>query len=243
MTGTIRAMRAIALAALVVAICGACRDSATGIRTQFVGAYPFSATERRSIARIAAAATLEARRHLPALAPQITLQVQSGQDVIPELGATGAAISPDWIRWTVDPHNAQGVVKIAESHLRSALFHEFHHLVRGTTLSPHSLMDHVVTEGLATAFERDFAGTSPPWGQYPGDVSKWVDELLQQPANADRTEWLIQHPDGRRWIGMRSGTYLADRAMKALNRTSADLVSTPTAEILAAVSIQSDASR
>jgi hypothetical protein len=227
-------MKAIALAALLVAVCAACRDTTTGVRTQFFGAYPFSATERRTIARIAGAATLEARRHLPSLAPQIILQVHSGQDVIPEIGATAAAMPPDAIRWTVDPKHPQGVATIAENHLRGALFHEFHHLVRGTTGGPVSLMDHVVTEGLATAFERDFAGVSRPWSEYPRDVSTWVNELLKQPADANRADWLFQHPDGRRWIGMRAGTYLADRAMKATGKTSAELVSTPTGEIIAA---------
>ena len=33
---------------------------------------------------------------------------------------------------------------------------------------------------------------------------------------------------------MKAGTYLVDRAMKQLNRTSAELVAMPTAEILAA---------
>jgi hypothetical protein len=223
-------------AVLLTFALSACADTTAGVRTQFVGSYPFSATERRTIARIAGAAALEARPHLPALAAQITLQVQSGKDVVPELGATATAVSPAWIRWTVDPDHPDGVVKIAETHLRGALFHEFHHLVRGTTLHPQTLMDHVVFEGMATAFERDFAGVSRLWGEYPGDVSTWLDELLQLPPTASRTEWLFQHPDGRRWIGFKVGTYLVDQATKRLNRSSADLVTTPTDDILAAVS-------
>ena len=148
----------VACAALLFAAVIACRDATTGIRMEFVGSYAFSATERRTIARIAGLAALEARRSLPALAPQITLQVQSGKDVIPELGATAAVAGSEWVRWTVDPDHPGGVVKIAESHLRGTLFHEFHHLVRSSTVSYHTLMDHVISEGLATAFERDFAG-------------------------------------------------------------------------------------
>ena len=212
----------------------ACRDSTTGIRTEFVGSYAFSATERRTIARVAGLATLEARRYLPALAPQLTLQVRSGKDVIPELGATATVGLSDWVQWTVDPDHPLGVVKIAETHLRGALFHEFHHLVRSVTISTETLMDHVVTEGLATAFERDFAGESRPWADYPDDVPKWVDELLLQPPTAKRSEWLSRHPDGRRWIGYKAGTYLVDQAMKRLNRSSAELVATPPDEILAA---------
>ena len=124
----------VALAFLLIGACGACRDSTTGIRTEFVGSYAFSATERRTIARVAGLAARDARPHLPALASQLTLQVRSGKDVIPEVGATATALPPDWVVWTVDPDRPEGVVKIAETHLRGALFHEFHHLVRGTQL-------------------------------------------------------------------------------------------------------------
>lgn len=227
----------VACAAMLFATVVACRDTTTGIRTEFVGSYAFSATERRTIARVAGLATLEARRSLPALAPQLTLQVRSGKDVIPELGATATVGLSDWVQWTVDPDHPLGVVKIAETHLRGALFHEFHHLVRGGTISTATLMDHVVTEGLATVFERDFAGESRPWADYPSDVSKWVDELLVQPPTANRSEWMSRHRDGRRWIGYKAGTYLVDRAIKRLNRSSAELVSTPAAEILAAASV------
>jgi len=225
-------IKAVALAVVLICACGACGSSTKGIQTQFVGSYPFSATERRTIARIAGLAAIDARRHLPALASRITLRVQSGKDVIPELGATAAAVSPDWVTWTVDPDDPQGVLRIAESHLRGALFHEFHHLVRGSTINSRTLMDHVVTEGLATAFERDFAGVSPLWADYPANVSTWVDELAKQPPTVNRADWLSRHPDGRRWIGLRAGTYLVDLAMKRLNRSSAELVSTPTDEIL-----------
>lgn len=226
--------RAVACAALLLGISG-CADSTQGIRTQFVGAYPFTATERGVIARVAGDASREARRHLPSLAAQITLRVRSGTDVIPELGATAIAGAPDWIMWTVDSDRPEGVVKIAETHLRAALFHEFHHLVRGATLPPQTLMDHVITEGMATAFERDFAGASPLWGQYPDEIAGWVAELRMLQSDTRAADWIAKrHEDGRRWIGMRAGTYLVDVAMKKLNRTSAELVSTSTEAIFAA---------
>lgn len=229
-------------AAAVLMLClaiPACRDTAEGIRTQFVGSYAFSATERRAIARVAGLVTLEARRHLPALPAQIVLQVQSGSDVIPELGATAAAPGPALMTWTVDPGHADGVVKIAETHLRAALLHECHHLVRQNAVTSQTLMDDVISEGLATAFERDVGGLSPPWGQYTDEAEQWVREIQALPASAKRREWLAQLP-GRRWVGMRAGTYLADRAMTALKRTAAELATTPTAEILAAAGVAPD---
>jgi hypothetical protein len=231
----IRAIAAVALLASVTSLgSAACRDTTAGVRTQFIGAYPFTPTERRTIARIAGATAIEVRKHLPALPAQITLRVDSGKKVIPELGATAIALPPDRVGWTVDPDHPLGVTTIAETHLRGALFHEFHHLVRLTAISSMSLMDQVVLEGLATAFERDFAGVPQPWGQYPAEVPQWVDELLAQPADANPSDWIARERDGRRWIGMKAGTYLVDRAMKQMNRTSAELVTTPTAAILSA---------
>lgn len=226
-----------AVALLLIGACGACRDTTEGVRTQFVGSYAFSATERRTISRIASATAIEVRRHLPALASQITLRVQSGTDVIPEIGATAEVAPPDFVLWTVDADRPEGVVKIAEAHLRGALFHEFHHLVRGTTNTYTTLMDRVVTEGLATAFERDFAGVSRPWADYPSDVASWVEEIPTWPETANRDGWFFRHPDGRRWIGYKAGTYLVDQAMKRLNRSSAELVATPTDEIVRAASL------
>jgi hypothetical protein len=222
--------------AAVVVCCAlsACSDTTEGVRTQFVGAYAFTPAERRAIARIAGAAAVEVRHHLPALPGQITLQVRSGTDIIPELGAGATALPPDWIVWTVDPGHPDGVLAIAEKHLRAALFHEFHHLVRLATISDNTLIDRVITEGLATAFERDVAGVTPPWGQYPDDVSTWVDELMAPPATASANEWIFRHPDGRRWIGMRAGTHLVDLAMAKLNRTSAELATASAKDILAA---------
>jgi hypothetical protein len=230
-------MRSAATVALVVvsAALPSCADTTQGIRTEFVGSYAFSAIERRTIERIAGEATREARMHLPGLAPQILLQVTSGKDVIPEVGATATVAGTEFVRWTVDPDHPQGVVKIAESDLRGTLFHEFHHLVRAAHVNTASVMDHVVTEGMASAFERDFAGASYPWSQYPDEVPAWVDELLALPPDADFRDWIAKRqPDGRRWVGMRAGTYLVDRAMKTLQRSSAELVSVSTADILAA---------
>ena len=224
-------------AVVVLGLSGACTRQIEAVQTKFVGAYQFTPAERRSIGRVADAAAVEARRHLPGLARQITLQVRSGKDVIPELGAGASALPPDWIVWTVDTDDPRGVVAIAEAHLRAALFHEFHHLVRGTTMNPMTLMDRVIAEGLATAFERDFAGVSQPWTEYPEEVSTWVEELLRQPPTAKVDDWMFRHPDGRRWIGMRAGTYLADVAMNKLNRSSAELVAMPTSEILRATDV------
>ena len=86
------------------------------------------------------------------------------------------------------------------------LFHEIHHLVRDTTIPRSSLKDHVIGEGMASVFERDFAGATYPFMDYPDDVSGWVTELLALPdfdpfspdGQVQRRNWMGRHPDGRR---------------------------------------------
>jgi hypothetical protein len=88
---------------------------------------------------------------------------------------------------------------------------------------------------MATAFERDFAGVKTPWADYPSNVSEWAAEIRSLPADASSRDWLYSHPDGRRWIGMKVGTYWVDRARAKSGRSAAELSAVPTRELLALV--------
>jgi hypothetical protein len=210
----------------------ACNDSAVSIEYYGASDYAFSRAERRVIQDVAESTALEVRRFLPALPTTLTLQVRPGDDVIEETGETATAIPPNTVHWTVDPKRHGGVQAIAGQQLRATLFHEFHHLVRDAMVPSRSLIDRAVTEGMATAFERDFARADTPWGRYPDEVSSWVSELMALPSDAPREAWMFRHPDGRRWIAFRVGTYLVDRASRASGKTPADLVSTSTEAVL-----------
>ena len=190
----------------------------------------FAGVERTSIARIAKAAIADVRPLLPGLPSSIVLKVRTGTDVIEETGETATAIPPNVVDWTIDP--SRKLLHVIETQLRATLFHELHHLVRDAAVPRRSLMDAAVSEGMATAFERDFGGGVVPWGQAPDDVEQWAFELMALPPDAPQDHWMFRHPDGRRWIGFRVGTYLVDRASRALGRTSAELVAMPTEEIV-----------
>jgi len=196
------------------------------------------------VASIAGAAASEVRRFLPALNPDILLWVRAGTDVIPETGEAGMSLRPGLVEWVVDPQRAGGIVNSAETHLRNTLFHELHHQVRGWVMrggtGPTSLMDAVIAEGLATVFARDAAGHDAPWAQYPTNVEDWVAEIQSLTGTHDRRHWMFQHPDGRRWIGYRTGTYICDRAVKRSGLTPAELVSETTERILNLASIEKD---
>lgn len=217
---------------LLCAAGAACGSRDTTIRYDVVDGYRFSVAEQRLIRRVADATIPDARRLLPALPRELILRFQPGKKVIPETGETGSPSPPNVVYVTLDPDHAGGVSAVVEHQLRPLLFHEFHHLVRALSVNNTSLMDDVVTEGMATAFERDFGGASPLWGAYPDDVSAWVQELQALPPDVSHREWMFQHPDGRRWVGFKAGTYLVDQASRSSGRSSADLVSTSTADII-----------
>lgn len=196
----------------------------------------FSKDARQVIAEICGNAEPEIRALLGDLHENIELACQTGPFVIPETGEMGAAIAFNRVGWTVNPDLPGGVAAVARAQLRSTLFHELHHVARGWVMyggaAPGSFMEGVVSEGLATVFERGFGGWEPPWGEYPEDVEEWVAELLELPTSAPYSDWMFRHPDGRRWIGYRAGTYIADQAILASGRSAADLVHTATEEIL-----------
>ena len=218
-------------AAFTIAVACAPRDAA--VRYLRSADYEFSRADRATIERIFEATTLEVRPILPSLPAQIELTVRPGADVIAETGETATVTPPAGVVWTVDPSRPGGVVKVAEDELRASLFHEFHHLVRLAAGTPGSIVEHAVFEGMATVFERDFAGVDPPWGKYSEDVIALEKELLSLPGDASVRDWLFSHPDGRRWIGIKVGAYWVDRAAAASHRTSAGLAAVPAAEVLA----------
>jgi hypothetical protein len=212
----------------------ACRSKTkeTTVEYEPSDAYVFSREERRAIEDVAERTIPEVRRLLPDLPSKIVIEVRTSTAVIPETGETATTRQPNVVAWQVDASRKEGVAAIARAQLRPTLFHELSHLVRGAIIDDRRLKDDVIREGLGTAFERDFGGASPPWGRYPADVSLWAHEVLSLPDDAPPAIWLYRHPDGRRWIGLRVGTYLVDCAMKSSGKSSAQLVRVPTDALL-----------
>ncbi|NII09649.1 DUF2268 domain-containing putative Zn-dependent protease [Oleiagrimonas sp. C23AA] len=149
----------------------------------------------------------------------------------------GSALSTSTIRWTVSGAADMDLCGVASKHLFPTLCHECHHLVRGWVhqggIRPQSLLDVAVAEGLATVFERDFGGRTSAWGVYQDvAIENWFGELAAQPASTNYRPWLFHHPDGRRWVAYRVGTWLADRAISKSGASAASLAKTSTAEVI-----------
>jgi len=210
-----------------------CADSQLTIRFLRSESYAFSNAERRLITGIAESTFVEVRRILPGAPERIEIAVRPEASVTSETGQAATPMPPNGIMWMVDTSRPGGVVAVANEWLRASLFHELHHLARLAAERPQSIVEHAVYEGMATAFERDFADVAPPWGAYPEDIAEWAAELERLPSDALRTHWLFAHPDGRRWIGFKAGTHWVDQARARTGRSAADLVAVPTSEILA----------
>lgn len=196
---------------------------------------PRTALER--IVAIAESTAAEVGQLLPALSEDILLWVRAGKDVIPETGEGGASLRPGLVEWVVDPDRTGGILECADTRLRSTLFHELHHQVRGWVMRggshPATLMDAAVAEGLATVFARDEAGDKAPWGEYPPEVSDWVAEIEAVKDMRDYRQWMFRLPDGRRWVGYRAGAYVCDRAIALSGLTAAELVGESAERIVA----------
>lgn len=215
---------------LIAILVTGCRRAA--IDVEYRAGYAFSRAERAAIETVADRAVADVRVLLPDLPSDLRITVQAGSDVIPETGETGTIGLPGAVYWTVDPARDGGVKRIVDDQLRATLFHEWYHLTRASKFVVRALLDRVVDEGLATKFERDFGGRPTPWGAYTDEVEAWTDEVLALPADAPFREWMYRHSDGRRWIGMRVGTYLADLASLASGLSVAQLAAVPTEQVI-----------
>jgi hypothetical protein len=218
---------------ILAVVYSSCGSHSVDVVFDGVGGQKFSWSEQRVIQSIADTTTREVRGMLPTLPAFLTLRIESGQQVDPETGEAAASRPPDVVYWTVDLTRTGGASVIARAHLRATLFHPFCYLARRAATGPGGrLKDEIVSMGLATVFARDVGGHSEPWGAYPEQVTSWAEEVLALPDDAPRDQWMDHHPDGRRWIGPKVGTYLVDRAVRSSGRAVTDLVSASTDDII-----------
>jgi hypothetical protein len=232
-------MPRLTLLALAFSVLAVVPAHAMTVRYTNAATQALTVEQRATIEKIANSAENEARQQLPDLTRDIILIVDSGRNVLAESGELGVATSPTLIRWTLDARRPEGPMAIVNAHLRTMVLHETHHLVRGWLASgvepAASHWDGIIAEGLASAFARDITGTTPPWANYPPEVTSWIGELQMlsdEQVQTRFTQWMGDLPDGRRFAGYKIGTYIVDLARKNSGRTHAQLVTLPAFQIL-----------
>lgn len=174
------------------------------------------------------------RKLLPSLSAELTLTVLPSQNVIPELGRAGYALSSNAVEFKFDPNSKLGTETVLTEGLKSALYHELHHAARMKTVKwGGNLLERAIFEGLAIVFERENCGSNPPFGRYDSQsIGEWTIELIDNKDTGSKQDWFFDHPDGRKWIGYRVGTYIVDQAISNSQETSATLVDASADEVL-----------
>lgn len=121
-----------------------------------------------------------------------------------------------------------------------AVPHECHHAVRGYhgDTWQGSIMEAVVAEGLASAFESEVSGQQAPMSKYPPEVKEWLEEIKTVGEDWDYREWFSGPSNGRFHVGYKVGKYIVDRALANYpGQTAGQLIHESTEEILGMANI------
>lgn len=196
--------------------------------------YVFSEEERQLVVEVVSGAEGQVRGLLRGLPERLNVAVYPTDLVIPDVGDGGVTPDKDLIELSVDPGHPGGVVSVVRGSFRTTLFHAAHHAATAhlVTAKDETLLGYAVQEGLATAFERDFAGPRPLYAAYdPAEAERWLEELMTT-AEGRYEDWFYSRSAGCRRIGYRVGTYIVDTATANSQESAASLVGASTAEVL-----------
>lgn len=184
---------------------------------------------------------VEVRKLLPNL-PEVIHIYFSDYGILEDTGIGGYAYSSDIITISLDPDfDDKGK---QEANIRPTVFHESFHLSQRFTgeVGPFSAIDNALYEGMATVFEREYAGVFEPYGDYrqisEEKLKQWTDKLRELSAEvfADEevySKWKFYHPElNERWIAYRTGTWIVDKVLRKKGLTILDLRTKKAADVL-----------
>lgn len=141
---------------------------------------------------------------------------------ISETGESGYTPSKDWIHLYIDPKRKKRELdKIINNIIPATIYHEMNHASRWqNTGYGDSLLDAIVTEGLATVFaEEQWNNFKAPWCSFS---KKESDNLLKivrrRNKNNDKKynhdEWFYGMGKLPRWTGYKLGSYIIQSLRK-----------------------------
>ena len=174
--------------------------------------------KKEEVKKVARAAAKEVSGLISLLPSYVNLVVYPSDpsNVIPETGDMGMTYSDEYASVYFDHTIPYGKDKLLQG-IRTTTFHE---LVHAASFSHDpwqpSVLYGVVTEGLATVFERDYADSKPLWGKYEDEqtMRMWLSELKELPDTGEKNhDYFISHPDGRKWIVYKTGVWVIDRLL------------------------------
>lgn len=204
------------------------------------GELKFTEVEMAFIQNVITNSEQEVRALLPNLPDSIKVLVSAVDwDLDNVDGVTGRTEtnSPPLVIIQISKNYQSGVIDSVNEGLRSTIFHEFHHLSRGWAIQDnkfsYGIPNAMVNEGLAVAFTEIYTGNINEVNSYPAEAGDWVNEILGLPLNASYSDWVMgEHPDGRTYIGYRTGNFLARQAMNRSGKNILELSKLTTTEVI-----------
>jgi hypothetical protein len=152
--------------------------------------------------------------------------------LIKETGDNAHTYNAEFIELAFDPTREAKGLKIILDGVRAGVFHEMNHAARFNIPIWHkTFLDNCLMEGLATVFARDYTGEKAPWAKYPPEVGEWIKEIIDKNDLFNWKHYSFDHPDGRRWMAYKIGTYLIDQAIKNSGKSVIELSQMECADI------------
>lgn len=183
----------------------------------------------------------EVRELLPKLPKKIQIYF-TNSGIVKELGVGGYAYSNKVISIALDPSFKDKETQ--KSELRSMIFHESLHIYQnytGTGIS-YTPLEGAVYEGMATVFEKVYAGKLQPYGNYSSNSGTQLQDWSNQLGNFNEEEfnsddnydkWKFYHPELKeRWIVYKVGTWMIDKILENNNLDILDLKDKTAREII-----------
>ena len=177
-----------------------------------------------------------ARKYLPSMSDFVNISIEpvTKDVVIPETHVAGITYNGAFLSLLFDKNIPIPKNQLLNN-LQKIMFHELTHIATFShdPWQPGAIFG-VVTEGLATVFERDYAKSEPLWGKYEVDsvMRIWYDELKSLPYSTTKNmHYFTDHPDGRRWIVYKTGTWIIDKLVNS-GEDLFDLMNLSHAEII-----------
>jgi len=182
----------------------------------------FTESQKVFISKVIIKSEDEVRKLLPNLPDSIKVIVENvdwNLDIVNGVTGRTETNHPPLVLVQISNNYKGGVIDSVFQGIKSTIFHEFHHLSRGWAIQDnkfsYGIPNAMVNEGLAVVFTEIYTGNIIDVNSYPKEADSWVKEILALPLDADYAQWVMgEHPDGRTYIGYRTGNFLARQAMK-----------------------------
>lgn len=218
------------------------------VSIQYVGKEP-AANEQSILQGVIEKTTHEMRGLLPNMPKRVTFVVEYVDldlDVIGGITGRADAHKPEGeIALYISNSFPGGVESSSKVALPHVVFHELHHLTRGWTMRENqhapTILNAAVNEGLAEVFAEIQTGHTFDVNQPPSEAAEWLAEIKQLPMGADYSHWVAGiHPDGREYIGYKTGVYVVHKAIQNSGLNIIDLSKLSTDEVVAFAEAKTD---